>query len=167
MSNLRWLTGSAVLFLFLCPSGTCLAESRPSLKAYLPRCVLIVRCKTEVKETADDYLFNYKVVEVLKGEYRPEKMEVQPPQGYLYRTQAQTKKAQAKPVDGQELIFFFSDNGVSRGKLFRHDDAIPLEKGKMNWAMGHEPLAAPELYTVAELKKLIAEVEEKPASEDK
>jgi hypothetical protein len=154
---------SVVFVLAFGPSGIGQAETRPSLKSYLPRCLLIVRCTTEVKETTDDYLFDYKVVEVLKGEYSPLKMEGEPPKGYLYRTQMQTKKAQAKPVDGQELVFFFSDNGLSLGKLFRHDDAIPLKDGKMNWSLGREPLVAPELYSVAELKKLIAEVEKERA----
>ena len=162
MSNLRFITMSAALALTLVAGGICLAETRPDLKSYLPRCLLIVRCKTEVKETADDYLYDYKVVEVLKGEYSPQKMEGEPPAGYLYRTQTQTKKAQSKPIDGQERIFFFSDNGLSLGKLFRHDDAIPLKDGKMNWALGREPFDVAELYSVAELKKLIAEVAKEP-----
>ncbi|HZL87648.1 MAG TPA: hypothetical protein VFB96_04665, partial [Pirellulaceae bacterium] len=87
MSNLRFITMSAALALTLVAGGICLAETRPDLKSYLPRCLLIVRCKTEVKETADDYLYDYKVVEVLKGEYSPQKMEGEPPAGYLYRTQ--------------------------------------------------------------------------------
>lgn len=163
MSNLSRLCLVTLVGLAVGPGGVCQAESRPSLAAYLPRCVLIVRCQTEIKETDDDYLLSYRVVEVLQGAYSPLAFDPQPPTGFLYRPTKQAKKSGAKPADGQEWIFFFSDNGMSLGKLFRHDDALPLKDGKIEWNAGNEPFETAELYSVAELKKLIAESKRKPA----
>lgn len=136
-------------------------ERRPPLRELVERCVLIVKCKIEVKNE----VIHYRVVETWKGKYSPDLFYDTPPKGYVYRnggTLASTPVAE--PVEGREVIFFFARTGqpaFAKGKLARHDDWFVVVKGKVVVDVLYEPQSQPEtyhdrmVYTVDEFKKAV------------
>jgi hypothetical protein len=135
------------------------AESRPPLDQLVKRCVLILKCKVEIK----DELLNYRVVESWKGKYRPDLFYDEPPEGCLYQVGREARaSALAHLKDGQEVILFFTDNAVSavkKGKILAHahDDLLVIAKGKVVYALNSrfETLGGREVYTLEEFKKAI------------
>ena len=141
------------LAIVLC-AAVSLAESKPPVEKVAQRGVLIVKCKTEIK----DEMVNYRVLESWKGKYGPELFYVKPRDGYLY-LHGVDAKGLGGVKDGQEVIVFYSDNALSgdsdnKGKIdaHRHDDVLPVVAGKVVWQPG-EPHST--VYTLEELKKAV------------
>jgi hypothetical protein len=138
------ILGSARLF----------AESRPPVDQVARRDVLIVKCVTEI----EDGFVNYRVLETWKGAYQTTRFTVEPKEGYLY-ARGFALDAMRSAKDGQEIIFFYSDNAVARdpenrGKLLAHraDCALAVVDGKVTWSPG-EP--EPTVYTLDDLKAAV------------
>jgi hypothetical protein len=126
------------------------AETWPPLETYVDRCVLIVKCKTEVNEKT----VKYRVVETWKGKYSPDSFYHKPPEGYLYSGSWHGNEA---PTDGREVIFFFTpDNHPTwtKGKLLDHSTCFVVEDGKVIYASTSRSGERKE-YTVDAFKKAI------------
>ncbi len=157
------LAGVLALTAALFP-GASRAESRPPLDQAVKRCVLIVRCKVEIK----DNLINYRVVESWKGKYSPDLFYTEPLEGYLFRVGEEIGASRTSNLkDGQEVVFFYSDNAVSavkKGKILSHayDDIFVVAHGKVVYELNSLP-ESPEdrqTYTVEQFKKSIQTVVE-------
>jgi hypothetical protein len=91
---------------------------------------------------------------------------VKPKEGYLY-AQGFKVAAMRSAQDGQEVIFFYSDNAVAqdsenKGKLLAHraDSTLAVVDGKVTWSPG-EP--EPTVYVLADLKAaVLAAIKEAP-----
>lgn len=105
------------------------AELWPDLAHYVEWSDLIVYCRAEVEGQE----VRYQVVEVWKGEYRPDRFHHQPPVGYLYTG---TWHGNEDPADGREVVFFFTDRqpGRTGGKLRDHSTAMVVTGGKVVYA---------------------------------
>lgn len=162
------LAGVVALAAALFP-GSLHAESRPPLDKCVKRCILIVKCKVEIK----DDIIKYRVLESWKGNYRPELFYHEPPEGYLYPRGQDIKAGRiSNPKDGQEVIFFYSDNAVSavkKGKIFNdgHDDSFAVVNGKVVYALNSrfETIGDREVYSLEEFKKAILAVVEDEAKQ--
>jgi hypothetical protein len=118
--------------------------------------VLIVKCRTEVKQGRA----NFRVLESWKGRYSEDMMYVKPFDGCLYARGVDAKSRGA--AHGQEILFFYSDNGVSgdstnKGKIFadRPDMTLPIINGKVTWPVSDLDST---VYTLDELKKAVLAV---------
>lgn len=154
-----FVVGMVTLVATLTP-GAGRAESRPPVEQVVERAVLIVKCETEIT----DQRLSYRVLETWKGEYRPDLMQPEPPEGYLY---SGLPVEGTDAVDGREVVFVFSDNGISLGKLFRHDDSFPVVNGKVVYATTSrsEVFGDETVYTVDEFKKTIVALVENQTEE--
>jgi hypothetical protein len=134
-------------------SSAALAETWLPLDTYVRLCVLIVKCKTEVK----DEKVQYKVDDVWKGKYSPDMFYHRPPDGYLYTS---TWHGNDKPTDGREVIFFFTnDNHPSwtKGKILDHSTSFVVSDGKVVYASTADDDLRKE-YSVVEFKNAILAV---------
>jgi hypothetical protein len=142
------------LALFMLSAAFVHAETMPSVEAVVKRDVLIVKCSTEIK----DGIVNYRVLESWKGKYRSELFVVKPKDGYLY-ARGLDAKGLTTAKEGQEVIFFYSDNAVAgdaenKGKIRAHSPDLGLAvcDGKVTWEQGEFDA---KIYTVKELKKAV------------
>ncbi len=154
-------------FLSLAASAQAEAISR-SLEERIRDAALILRCVTEVEgETVA-----YRVLETLKGEYRPTLFVHEPPDGYMKVMTFPHEKQRSLYRHGEEIIFFFehdANQGKWRGKKFvGHSMSLLVEQGKVCYCTGTgiEVVVDPETggataqlagerYTVDELRELI------------
>jgi hypothetical protein len=141
------------LMLLILAGSLARAESMPSVEAVAKRDVLIVKCVTEVKEG----VANYRVLESWKGKYEPGLFVTKPKEGYLYAQGVSARQFGAQ--EGQEVIFFYSDNAVAadaehKGKIRAHspDLGLAVIDGKVTWARNELDAT---VYTIAELKKAV------------
>ncbi len=139
-----------------------------SLQDRIRDAALILRCVTEVEgETVA-----YRVLETLKGEYRPTLFVHEPPDGYMKVMTFPHEKQRSLYRHGEKIIFFFehdANQGKWRGKKFvAHSMSLSVEEGKVCYCTGTgiEVLVDPETggataqlagerYTVDELRDLI------------
>lgn len=129
------------------------AESTPSVEEVARRDVLIVKCRTEIREGRA----NFRVLESWKGKYSEEMMYVRPVAGCLYTRGVDAKSQGA--MHGQETLFFYSDNAVSaeitnKGKILadRPDMTLPIIDGKVTWPISDLDST---VYTLDELKNAV------------
>lgn len=126
------------------------AGSRPGLAEYVELFDLIVLCRTEVEGPA----VRYRVVEVWKGEYRPDRFHYPPPDGYL---RAGTGRGNEDPAEGREVVFFFGERhqpGWAGGKLVDHSAAFVVTGGSIVYPSFRRNRGAAE-YTLPEFRAFI------------
>lgn len=149
--RVRWQVtlgcGLALTVLSATPSS---AESWPTLEDYVRRCVLIVKCRTEVKDKA----VMYRVLETWKGKYSPDLFHHKPAEGYLYTN---TWHGNEGPTEGREVIFFFTNSNQpawTKGKLLHHSTSFVITGGKLVYASTDRGGLRKE-YTVEDFKKAV------------
>src|SRR5262249_44095483 len=141
----------------------CPAESWPTLESFVHECVLIVKCKTELK--ADGV--RYRVLETWKGKYSPDLFHSRPPDGYLL---TDTGNGNTNPTDGRAVIFFFTRRNqpaFAKGKLVSHATCFVIAAGKVIYASTSlpEPYGLRKEYTVEGFKKAVLAVVEKESQQ--
>lgn len=120
------------------------------LEGFVKNALLIVKCKAE----KDGDLFKFKVQEVWKGKYAPDKFNEKPPDGYILTNNWHGNE---NPKDGDEVIFFFTQNSLySKGILGAHSTAFQVKDGKIIYASTNMMLR--KEYKVADFKNAILKI---------
>jgi hypothetical protein len=149
---LRKSAAFAVIIFFI--AAQAVAESWPPLEDYVKDCVLIVKCRTEVKGEP----IMYKVEEVWKGKYDPDMFNERPPEGYLFTLDWH---GNTNPTDGREVIFFYAKprgQSETKGKLLLHSTCFVIQDGKLIYASSAEHSSLRKEYKVEEFKSEILRI---------
>lgn len=145
---------------FIFAAALARAREHPPLDQLVARSELIVKCRAEVKGDA----VHYRVLETWKGEYTQDVFYRRPPAGYLYPVTGQDFKVAsspiAAPVDGRELIFFFTRNHSPTaldGKLVKHSDCLVVVNDRVTYDVASSVAGGREriVYPLEELKSAI------------
>jgi hypothetical protein len=126
-------------------------ETWPTLETFVKRCVLIVKARAEIGEGKEQY----RVIETWKGHFSADRFQPQAPEGHFY---ANRWHGNENPVDGQEIVFFFTRDGLSdEGKILRHATAFPVDTGRLMYAKTAEDGESKE-YSLVDFKAVVMKI---------
>lgn len=132
----------------------------PSLKSLVPRCVLVVHCRTE---QVDSHVL-YRVLDVWKGEYSPTAFVRPPPEGYISTSLGAGLEERN---EGREFVLFYTRRHQPKQGISRHDLALPVRDDKVEYppARAKEGGLPPSLHVLADFKRAVKSlVEDKIAA---